>query len=181
MPHLGRGIETVAREQVAHPVGVKPVLDFQNVSIDYPKRGRIPAFRAADSIDFQIFPGEIVGLVGESGSGKTTLGRAAVGLLPIADGTLISCGIDISHAKMRDLRPLRRKAGIVFQDPASSLNPIQPRQPPSLVKRRVDPSGPSGSRCQLTNQRHDRSNIHRLCRVGSEAGTERSMGGGRMG
>ena len=126
VPHLGRGIETVAREQVAHPVGGKPVLDFQNVSIDYPKRGRIPAFRAADSIDFQIFPGEIVGLVGESGSGKTTLGRAAVGLLPIADGTLISCGIDISHAKMRDLRPLRRKAGIVFQDPASSLNPRMP-------------------------------------------------------
>ena len=126
VPHLGRGIETVAREQVDRPLGVKPVLDFQNVSIDYPKRGRIPAFRAAEAIDFQIFPGEIVGLVGESGSGKTTLGRAAVGLLPIADGTLISCGIDISNAKMRDLRPLRRKAGIVFQDPASSLNPRMP-------------------------------------------------------
>ncbi len=96
------------------------------MSIEYPKRGRIPAFRAAGNITFQVNPGEIVGLVGESGSGKTTLGRAAVGLLPIAEGTLISCGIDISHAGMKELRPLRRKTGIVFQDPASSLNPRMP-------------------------------------------------------
>ncbi|TFD50591.1 ABC transporter ATP-binding protein [Cryobacterium frigoriphilum] len=126
VPHLGRGIETVEREQVARVAGGAPVLDFQNVAIDYPKRGRIPAFRAAKEINFQVFPREIVGLVGESGSGKTTLGRAAVGLLPIADGTLISCGLDISKASLRDLRPLRRKAGIVFQDPASSLNPRMP-------------------------------------------------------
>ncbi|MFC5929507.1 ABC transporter ATP-binding protein [Cryobacterium melibiosiphilum] len=126
VPHLGRGIETIEREQVVREAGVAPVLDFQNVAIDYPKRGRIPAFRAAKEITFQVFPREIVGLVGESGSGKTTLGRAAVGLLPIADGTLISCGLDISKASLRDLRPLRRKAGIVFQDPASSLNPRMP-------------------------------------------------------
>ncbi len=124
VPHLGQGIETAEREQVVRKAN--PVLDFQQVAIDYPKRGRVPAFRAAEDITFQVFPGEIVGLVGESGSGKTTLGRAAVGLLPIADGTLISCGIDISHAGMRELRPLRRKAGIVFQDPASSLNPRMP-------------------------------------------------------
>lgn len=126
VPHLGQGIETKEREQVVRTGSGAPVLDFQNVSIEYPKRGRVPAFRAAEDITFQVYPGEIVGLVGESGSGKTTLGRAAVGLLPIADGTLISCGLDISKASMRDLRPLRRKAGIVFQDPASSLNPRMP-------------------------------------------------------
>ncbi len=126
VPHLGQGIELTERPQAFRAVDAKPVLDFQNVAIEYPKRGRIPAFRAADEINFQVFPGEIVGLVGESGSGKTTLGRAAVGLLPIREGTLISCGIDISKAGMRDLRPLRRKAGIVFQDPASSLNPRMP-------------------------------------------------------
>lgn len=124
VPHLGDGIETAEREQVVR--GAAAVLDFQKVAIEYPKRGRIPAFRAADDITFQVYPGEIVGLVGESGSGKTTLGRAAVGLLPIREGTLVSCGIDISHAGMRELRPLRRKAGIVFQDPASSLNPRMP-------------------------------------------------------
>ncbi|MEO6200299.1 MAG: ABC transporter ATP-binding protein [Cryobacterium sp.] len=126
VPHLGQTLDTAERPQAYRAAGAKPVLDFQGVAIEYPKRGRIPAFRAADAITFQVFPGEIVGLVGESGSGKTTLGRAAVGLLPISDGTLISCGIDISRASMRDLRPLRRKAGIVFQDPASSLNPRMP-------------------------------------------------------
>lgn len=126
VPHLGRGLETVERQRSVPKPGREPVLDFRNVAIEYPKRGRIPAFRAAEDITFQVNPGEIVGLVGESGSGKTTLGRAAIGLLPVADGTLISCGIDISHAGMKDLRPLRRKASIVFQDPASSLNPRMP-------------------------------------------------------
>lgn len=126
VPHLGRGLEIVERQRPVLKVGEAPVLEFQGVSIEYPKRGRIPAFRAAEDINFQVNPGEIVGLVGESGSGKTTLGRAAIGLLPIVDGTLISCGIDISHAGMKELRPLRSKASIVFQDPASSLNPRMP-------------------------------------------------------
>ena len=103
-----------------------PVLSFEDVAIDYPKRGRIPAFRAAEHIDLQIYPGEIVGLVGESGSGKTTLGRAAIGLLPIAEGKLTAVGTDISHASQKDLYAIRRRTGIVFQDPASSLNPRMP-------------------------------------------------------
>jgi len=103
-----------------------PVLSFEDVSIDYPKRGRIPAFRAAEHIDLQIYPGEIVGLVGESGSGKTTLGRAAIGLIPIAEGKLTAVGHDISQASQKDLFAIRRRTGIVFQDPASSLNPRMP-------------------------------------------------------
>jgi peptide/nickel transport system ATP-binding protein len=103
-----------------------PVLSFEDVAIDYPKRGRVPAFRAAEHIDLQIYPGEIVGLVGESGSGKTTLGRAAIGLLPIAEGKLTAVGTDISHATQKDLQGIRRRTGIVFQDPASSLNPRMP-------------------------------------------------------
>src|SRR5690606_38077578 len=74
----------------------------------------------------EVYPGEIVGLVGESGSGKTTLGRAAVGLLPVAEGRLTVVGSDISKASMKDLRPIRRRTGIVFQDPGSSLNPRMP-------------------------------------------------------
>jgi peptide/nickel transport system ATP-binding protein len=103
-----------------------PVLQFEDVAIDYPKRGRIPAFRAAEHIDLAIYPGEILGLVGESGSGKTTLGRAAIGLLPIAEGKLTAVGTDISHASRKDLFAIRRRTGIVFQDPASSLNPRMP-------------------------------------------------------
>ncbi len=125
VPHLGIDI-TEAGSGQKERVGVEPVLSFQDVSIEYPKRGRVPAFLAADDITLDVYPGEIVGLVGESGSGKTTLGRAAVGLLPIKYGRLISAGIDISKASMKELRPLRRKAGIVFQDPGSSLNPRMP-------------------------------------------------------
>ncbi|NBX23266.1 MAG: ABC transporter ATP-binding protein, partial [Microbacteriaceae bacterium] len=72
------------------------------------------------------YPGETVGLVGESGSGKTTLGRAAVGLLPVREGQLSVVGVDISSATHRALRPVRRRTGIVFQDPGSSLNPRWP-------------------------------------------------------
>lgn len=106
--------------------GIKPVLSLSNITVEYPKRGRTPAFRAVDDVSLEIFPGEILGLVGESGSGKTTVGRAAVGLLPIFSGTLSVAGIDISKSQANDLRSIRAKTGMVFQDPASSLNPRFP-------------------------------------------------------
>ncbi len=104
----------------------EPVLKLSNVTIEYPKRGRLPAFVAVEDFSLEIFPGEIVGLVGESGSGKTTVGRAAIGLLPIKSGNLEVVGQDISGASQKDLRRIRRSTGIVFQDPASSLNPRLP-------------------------------------------------------
>ncbi|CAB4533570.1 unannotated protein [freshwater metagenome] len=103
-----------------------PVLKLTDVTIEYPKRGRIPAFTAVKNFNLEIYPGEIVGLVGESGSGKTTVGRAAIGLLPIKEGTIEIVGKDISHATQKDLSSIRRHTGIVFQDPASSLNPRLP-------------------------------------------------------
>jgi len=103
-----------------------PVLEITDLVIEYPKRGRIPAFRAVDGISLSIQPGEILGLVGESGSGKTTVGRAAIGLLPVHEGAIKILGNDIAGAKMRDLREIRKYTGIVFQDPASSLNPRLP-------------------------------------------------------
>jgi peptide/nickel transport system ATP-binding protein len=129
VPHLGTAQLNVNEAlEEATRVGrtLEPVLRFEDVSIEYPKRGRVPAFRAAEDINLEIYPGEILGLVGESGSGKTTLGRAAVGLLPIKDGKLTVVGVDISEADNRDLKPIRRKTGIVFQDPGSSLNPRMP-------------------------------------------------------
>jgi len=126
VPHLGTGAANVNETLEAVKGPVEPILKFENVAIEYPKRGRIPAFRAVENIDLEVYPGEIVGLVGESGSGKTTLGRAAVGLLPVAEGKLTVVGSDISNASMKDLRPIRRRTGIVFQDPGSSLNPRMP-------------------------------------------------------
>jgi len=104
----------------------QPVVKLTDVTIAYPKRGRIPEFVAVKNFDLEIYPGEIVGLVGESGSGKTTVGRAAIGLIPIKSGKLEIVGKDISKATQKELFPIRRHTGIVFQDPASSLNPRLP-------------------------------------------------------
>jgi len=127
VPHLGAGTAIVTETLVkAGQQNAEPILALRNVSIEYPKRGRIPAFRAVEGVTLEIRPGEVVGLVGESGSGKTTIGRAAVGLIPIAEGELAVYGKDLSNIKSRDLRGVRRHIGIVFQDPGSSLNPRFP-------------------------------------------------------
>ena len=124
VPKLGHS----AKRSLDFGSGAKPapVLTLRDVTIEYPKRGRIPAFTAVKNFNLEIFPGEIVGLVGESGSGKTTVGRAAIGLIPIKSGELAIAGTDISRATQKDLSAIRRHTGIVFQDPASSLNPRLP-------------------------------------------------------
>ena len=124
VPKLGHSPRrSLPSESESNPA---PVLKLSNVTIEYPKRGRIPAFVAVKDFDLEIYPGEIVGLVGESGSGKTTVGRAAIGLLPIKSGAIEIVGTDISHATQKELFAIRRHTGIVFQDPASSLNPRLP-------------------------------------------------------
>lgn len=123
VPKLG---SAAARELAPDLKGRPPVLILESVSIEYPKKGRVPAFRAVSDFTLEIFSGEIVGLVGESGSGKTTVGRAAIGLLPAAEGRIELVGRDISKPTPKELREIRRHTGIVFQDPASSLNPRLP-------------------------------------------------------
>jgi len=108
------------------PVAGEAVVELIDVAIEYPKHGRVPAFRAVEDFNLTIHPGEVVGLVGESGSGKTTVGRACVGLLPIAEGSLVVQGVDLSTASRARMREVRRTIGIVFQDPGSSLNPRFP-------------------------------------------------------
>lgn len=123
VPKLG---SAAIRKLSPELTGLPPVLKLKNVSIEYPKNGRVPAFRAVTDFSLEIFPGEIVGLVGESGSGKTTLGRAAIGLLSIVEGSIELVGKDISRPSSTELREIRKHTGIVFQDPASSLNPRLP-------------------------------------------------------
>jgi peptide/nickel transport system ATP-binding protein len=124
VPSLGKSAKRELKFDT--PAKPAPVIKLENVTIEYPKRGRIPAFTAVKDFDLEIFPGEIVGLVGESGSGKTTVGRAAIGLLPIKSGRIEIVGNDISNATLKDLKTIRKHTGIVFQDPASSLNPRLP-------------------------------------------------------
>ena len=79
--------------------------------------------KAVDDISFHINKGEIVGLVGESGSGKTTLVRTILGLTKMTGGSVIFDGTDMSKASHKQMKKLRHKVSVVFQDPASNLNP----------------------------------------------------------
>ncbi len=106
--------------------GVEPIVELSDIAIEYPKRGRTPAFRAVEDLTLQLGRGEVMGLVGESGSGKTTIGRALVGLLPIVQGTASVVGSSLVGVNTKDLRALRRDVSFVFQDPGSSLNPRLP-------------------------------------------------------
>ena len=79
--------------------------------------------RAVDNITFSVKQGEVVGIVGESGSGKTTLARVILGLTKITDGSVTINGVDLTSATKKDMDKLHREVAVVFQDPASNLNP----------------------------------------------------------
>jgi oligopeptide/dipeptide ABC transporter ATP-binding protein len=79
--------------------------------------------RAVDGVSLRVEPGQVVALVGESGSGKSTVGRLIVRLLEPTAGTVRLAGADVSHLSARLMRPHRHTVSIVFQDPASSLDP----------------------------------------------------------
>ena len=81
---------------------------------------------AVDGVDFEIMPGETFALVGESGCGKTTLGRTVIQLTPSTDGRVVFDGYELADVDPEDMRPLRRRMQIIFQDPFGSLNPRMP-------------------------------------------------------
>jgi oligopeptide/dipeptide ABC transporter ATP-binding protein len=95
---------------------------------DFPARGRLlhrtrGRLRAVDAVDIRILPGEVLGVVGESGSGKSTLGRLVLRLLELSAGHIAFDGVDITHLPAAQLRPLRGRMQMIFQDPYASLNP----------------------------------------------------------
>ncbi len=102
----------------------EPVIVAEDLVIEYPGRLGKGGFRAVDGVSFSIAEREVLGLVGESGSGKTTIGRAIAGLTKTTGGSLKVLGKEMVGVKERDFRPLRRDIGFVFQDPATSFNPL---------------------------------------------------------
>jgi len=105
-----------------------PLLETRNLSKQFLVGSRfsslgIRTIHAVDNVSLKIMPGETVGLVGESGCGKSTLGRCMVRLYEITAGELYFEGTDISNKSLRQMRPLRRRMQMVFQDPYASLNP----------------------------------------------------------
>lgn len=126
VPRMGAGRGQMGinvKEQVDEQAPL--AIELRNLVIEYQRLGK-PPFRAVDDVSFTVRKGEIVGLVGESGSGKSTIGRCALGLIPAAAGEFRLLGQDVTSMNRRDKKALRKRIGVIFQDPAASLNPRLP-------------------------------------------------------
>jgi peptide/nickel transport system ATP-binding protein len=127
VPYVGHGTVRAAERAAERPAEwaeQTPVVEARGLEIVYPGRFGREGFRAVDGVDLVIGPGEVLGLVGESGSGKTTIGRAIAGLTKVTGGSLKVLGAEMNGIRERHFRPLRSRIGFVFQDPASSFNPL---------------------------------------------------------
>ena len=110
-------------DDVAFRVGdsAQPLVHIENLDVVY-RNGRRQV-HAVRGVSFDIARGQVLGLVGESGSGKSTIAGTLTGLVPIHSGSVQVDGLEVAGASGRKLRGVRSQTGIVFQNPASSLNP----------------------------------------------------------
>jgi len=107
------------------------IVEVDDLRVHFPVRSRglfprvIGQVKAVDGVSLRIPSGQTLGLVGESGCGKSTTGRAILRLAPITSGSVRLEGRDVTELTRQQLRPLRREAQMIFQDPFTSLNPRQ--------------------------------------------------------
>ncbi len=110
------------------PSPIGPLVRVRGLKKHFPiRRGLFSqvagVIKAVDGVSFDLAQGKTLGLVGESGSGKSTLGRVMLRLIPATSGGVLFDGLDLFSLPNQELRALRRRMQIVFQDPVSSLNP----------------------------------------------------------
>jgi ABC-type glutathione transport system ATPase component len=103
--------------------GVSKAFGLRRTLSERVARAEAQPHRAVDDVSFSLRPGEILGLAGGSGSGKTTLARCLIRLVEPDAGRIVLDGVDVRAAGGRELRELRRRMQMIFQDPYSSLNP----------------------------------------------------------
>jgi ABC-type oligopeptide transport system ATPase subunit len=113
-------------EPVADPAST--LIEVSNLSKHFAIGGgllgrKAQKVRAVEDVSFTVRKGEVLGLVGESGSGKSTIGRTILRLLEPTAGSITFAGQEIAGLGRRQLKPLRRRMQLVFQDPFGSLNP----------------------------------------------------------
>lgn len=125
-------IESETSRRIRHQqlYNAAPVMKIQGVTKTYPVESKSWRFKkekitAVDQVSLDIYPGEVLGLVGESGCGKSTLGRLVLKLDDITSGNITYRNQNLDAIGSKELRALRKKIQIVFQDPYSSLNPIK--------------------------------------------------------
>jgi peptide/nickel transport system ATP-binding protein len=121
IPEVGAG-------DTAAAVETRPILEASDLQVHFPiRRGilqrAVGAVRAVDGLSLQLMPGRTLALVGESGCGKTTAGKAMLQLIRPTAGSVRLDGVELTTRSTAELRPLRAKMQMVFQDPFASLNP----------------------------------------------------------
>ena len=108
-------------EPAARSVSAEPLLEVKNLVVEYGFGGK--TVHAVSDVSLEVARGETLGLVGESGCGKSTLGRAILQLRRAVSGRVLFDGEDLSAMRGEQLRRMRRRVQLIFQDPIASLNP----------------------------------------------------------